>query len=416
MKYRLVELLCCTECRSDLKLESLGEEQRQYDYPEALTFAPHRCATHCALEDRPVGDGLEADCKACYGRHINEGVLTCTGCGRRYPVIKGIPRCLPRGMEPVLSLKYRDFYDRHREKIGFEGIDDASIKGVRKTFDSFNTQWGGVGSKMFSKDMYSGGGDREEQRRMLHEYMKRRLDEEVPFDEEFRRGKVGGDLGCGTGHSTGFVAGDHCEMVGMDLTFGLEIGAELYRDKPNVHYVEASIFELPFRDGTFDFGYSVGVIHHTPDPAAAFAGAARTIGKGNPFSIFVYALQKMNWAYRLSHLTFLRPFTRNLPMRMKVWVCLFLAVIFKTVLWLFDLPFKIIPQLRPKPKTSSFRDFSQYTINAVATDFFDRLSPPYTFFHTDDEIRGWYEKAEYEKIETRFRSGGRGWIGVGFKA
>ena len=69
-------------------------------------------------------------------------------------------------------------------------------------------------------------------------------------------------------------------MVGVDLTQAIDAAYENIGGRPNVHLVQADIFAMPFRDGTFDLAYSVGVLHHTPDPAAAFARVAAAVRHG----------------------------------------------------------------------------------------------------------------------------------------
>jgi len=61
MREDLLELVCCPDCRSDLKLR-------------------------VAKTDVATGEILEGD-------------LTCTGCGHVFPVDEGIPNLLPTGLE-----------------------------------------------------------------------------------------------------------------------------------------------------------------------------------------------------------------------------------------------------------------------------------------------------------------------------
>lgn len=60
MRDDLLELVCCPECRADLRLQS-----------------PARDATG----------------------EIVTGTLACSGCGRTYPIEDGIPNLLPSGIE-----------------------------------------------------------------------------------------------------------------------------------------------------------------------------------------------------------------------------------------------------------------------------------------------------------------------------
>ena len=77
----------------------------------------------------------------------------------------------------------------------------------------------------------------------------------------------------------------------------------------NVHLVQADIFAMPFRDGTFDMAYSVGVLHHTPDPAAAFARVAAAVRQGGALAVYLYA--RYGPSHRFSDM--IRVLTTRLP-------------------------------------------------------------------------------------------------------
>ncbi|MEJ7758765.1 MAG: methyltransferase domain-containing protein [Gemmatimonadaceae bacterium] len=47
----------------------------------------------------------------------------------------------------------------------------------------------------------------------------------------------------------------------------------------NLNFFQVNLFDLPFREGVFDFIYSLGVLHHTPDCEKAFKGLVRHHGK-----------------------------------------------------------------------------------------------------------------------------------------
>ena len=126
------------------------------------------------------------------------------------------------------------------------------------------------------------------------------------------------------------------------------------------------------------------------------------------------ALKGMTWDYRLSHVTFLRPFTPRLPVAWRKALALALALLFKIALSAAYKPMALIPGLRNKVRSMPFYAFSTYPVQSAAVNFFDRLSPPYTFFHTKEEIVEWYENAGYERIETRSKAG-RGWVAHGYK-
>src|SRR5205085_10417915 len=56
-----------------------------------------------------------------------------------------------------------------------------------------------------------------------------------------------------------------------------------------ISFVEADLTRLPLRPGAFDLVYSSGVLHHTPDPRAAFARVAAAVKPGGLIVIGVYS-------------------------------------------------------------------------------------------------------------------------------
>jgi arsenite methyltransferase len=99
------------------------------------------------------------------------------------------------------------------------------------------------------------------------------------------------DLGSGSG-TDAFVArsgvGDTGHVVGVDFTdVQVERARRLAEDHGhgNVQFVEASIDELPFDDGSFDVVISNGVINLSPVKDRVFAEAARVLRPGGRLAL-----------------------------------------------------------------------------------------------------------------------------------
>jgi 2-polyprenyl-3-methyl-5-hydroxy-6-metoxy-1,4-benzoquinol methylase len=92
------------------------------------------------------------------------------------------------------------------------------------------------------------------------------------------------DLGCGTGQMALYLAaaGDR-EVVAADLTrASLALGAAAARrfGVSRVTFVETDLRRPALRPGSFDVVLCSGVLHHTPEPAAAFAAVAELARPG----------------------------------------------------------------------------------------------------------------------------------------
>ena len=141
-------------------------------------------------------------------------------------------------------------------------------------------------------EVYAVGGTLEEQF-TAHARMRYELE---PYIHDFARfgeghGRDVLEIGVGMG-------ADHVEwarsgprrLVGVDLTpraiewAGRRIAAEGLRSDLRVADAE----HLPFPDASFDLVYSWGVLHHTPDTAAAFREVHRVLRPGGTARVMIY--------------------------------------------------------------------------------------------------------------------------------
>ena len=100
------------------------------------------------------------------------------------------------------------------------------------------------------------------------------------------------EVGCGTGQMSLFLASADRVVIGADLTrASLELAAAAaarFR-LPRVRFVETDLFHPGLAARSFDVVYSSGVLHHTPDPRAAFAALARLARPGGIVVLGLYS-------------------------------------------------------------------------------------------------------------------------------
>ena len=120
-----------------------------------------------------------------------------------------------------------------------------------------------------------------------------------PWDE-LPPAAEGFDLGCGSGRWARLAAPRVHVLHCIDASpAALEVARQTLRGAPNCQMHLASVDNLPLADGSMDFGYSLGVLHHVPDTAAAIASAARALKPGAPLLLYLYyALENRPWWYR----------------------------------------------------------------------------------------------------------------------
>lgn len=126
----------------------------------------------------------------------------------------------------------------------------------------------------------------------------RLIDRAIPCDARVL------EIGCGTGQMSLYLASGHRLVIGADLTrASLELGAAAARrfKIDQVQFIETDLHRPGLRKGSFDVVYSSGVLHHTPDPRAAFArvvqlarpGGMIVLGLYNSFARIPFRLRRL---------------------------------------------------------------------------------------------------------------------------
>ena len=113
----------------------------------------------------------------------------------------------------------------------------------------------------------------------------RLLDRAIPGDARVV------EIGCGTGQMSLYLARADRVVIAADLTReSLKVGAAAARSfgLDRVQCVETDLHHPGLRTSAFDVVYSSGVLHHTPDPSAAFARIVRLVRPGGVIVLGVY--------------------------------------------------------------------------------------------------------------------------------
>jgi ubiquinone/menaquinone biosynthesis C-methylase UbiE len=121
---------------------------------------------------------------------------------------------------------------------------------------------------------------------------------EAIFDDYFRifpwhllpaGGGVGLDVGCGTGRWSVLVAPrvQHLHLLDPGAE-ALSVAKQNLCSAHNVTYHLHSVANIPLPSRSLDFAFSLGVLHHVPDPEAAIASIADKLKPGAPFLIYLY--------------------------------------------------------------------------------------------------------------------------------
>ena len=224
------------------------------------------------------------------------------------------------------------------------------------------------------------------------------------------------DVGCGSGRWARFAAPKVGELWCIDPSAqALAVAARTLADAGNVHLGVGAAGDLPFGDGTFDFAYSLGVLHHTPDTALALADCVRVLKPGGAMLVYLYyALDdRPSWfraLWRASDVV--RRWLSNRPFSTKRRVTGAIAV---SVYWPLARAARLVERVRGRAAAeriplSLYRDKSLYVMR---NDALDRFGTPLEQRFTKAEIASMMEAAGLERIE--FSADPPFWCALGYR-
>ncbi|WP_242127994.1 methyltransferase domain-containing protein [Sphingobium sp. Sx8-8] len=113
----------------------------------------------------------------------------------------------------------------------------------------------------------------------------RLLDAAIPYDARIL------EMGCGTGQMSLYLARGERIVIAADLcrpSLALGRAAATRLGIGQVEFVETDVHHPGLREGAFDIVYCSGMLHHTPNPYAAFVRVARLVRPGGLIVIGLY--------------------------------------------------------------------------------------------------------------------------------
>lgn len=237
--------------------------------------------------------------------------------------------------------------------------------------DSFGYQWNRYATTQLDRS----GGEKSERNFIVRTGFK---------PEEFKD-KLVLDVGCGMGRFAEIATRWGATVVGIDLTTAVERAAQNLADRKFVG-LQADVFHLPFAPESFDYIYSVGVLHHTPDCEKAFKTLPQYLKPGGTITIWLYS--GYNKWYRFSDQY--RKVTHRMPIRLLHGVLRVAVPCINTV----DRGLQKIPAIGP-PLAGLVHHVFPVSRNpnpeTRVLDTLDWYSPKYQSKHTYEEVFRWFE-------------------------
>jgi len=210
--------------------------------------------------------------------------------------------------------------------------------------------------------------------------------EKTGFTPEALEGRLVLDVGCGMGRFAEVASRWRASVVAVDLSLAVESARANLADRPNAAVVQADCFALPFLEETFDVIYSIGVLHHTPDCAAAFRSLVPLLKPGGTIAIWVYG----HMGYWGKVASVYRRVTTRIPHPVLHALCHMAVPLY----YLHRIP-------RFGTVTQTLFPTSMHPRAAWRVlDTFDWYSPRYQSMHTCEEVRGWFADAGLTDIRV----------------
>jgi len=338
-------------------------------------FEAHAAAIDPAQRERAREHGFDGPE---FAHWVESGLLTCAACALAYPIFKGVPVLLP--YETSLHLAFAAEYDRQlREARARPFARREPVAGERFVLSSFSTEWlaydfDGVIWEMDYAD---------HERRFLAE-----LGEHRPV-----AGRHGTflELGCGIGITTEMAQRNFAvDAVGVDLSLAVLPATARHKDNPFLHFVQGSVFYLPFSPGSFDTIYSRGVLHHTYDTAAAFRALARYARPGGAAYLWVYGPKSTNDnAFRRGVFVLERSVRQLLRGRDSGWLA-------HALLWPLAGAYVVFNRCRRLADPT----IQPYNFRRALHAARDRFTPEFAHRHSAAEVVGWFREAGYPNPEV----------------
>ncbi|HOS47130.1 MAG TPA: class I SAM-dependent methyltransferase [Bacteroidia bacterium] len=149
----------------------------------------------------------------------NQGDHLISESGEQFPIVKGIPRFVPQ--------------DNYASAFGLQWKTYAKTQ-----LDSFSNT------------------------RITQDRLERCLN--MPI--EGLKGKTVLEVGAGAGRFTELLVKGGGMIHSVDLSVAVEVNKENIGNATNYQIAQASVYDMPYPDNSFDYVVCLGVIQHTPDP------------------------------------------------------------------------------------------------------------------------------------------------------
>ncbi len=205
------------------------------------------------------------------------------------------------------------------------------------------------------------------------------------------------DFGCGSGRWAKFVAPRVKTLYLVEPSrSALDIACNNLRNHTNFIPLCSTINDCAIEDGSLDFAYCIGVLHHIPDTESAFAKIASKIRRGGYLLVYMYYNfeNKPFWfRYLWRAVDMLRKIISRMPFRLKALIAdVLAALVYAPVVAIGSIMNKIgaLPQAFP------LRDYIGKSFYTMRTDALDRFGTSIEKRYSRADIKLLFEKTGFD--------------------
>ncbi len=217
----------------------------------------------------------------------------------------------------------------------------------------------------------------------------------APVQPDFFKNKIVLEGGCGKGRHTSRIAQWGAkDIVAVDLSDAVDVAFEATRGMENAHIIQADIFNLPLK-AVFDYAFSVGVLHHLPDPPAGFKSLVSKVKPGGHMSAWIYGAENNGWIVNV-----VNPVREKITSRMNRRILYHLSKVPTAMLFAVTKVFhgpmnrsRIGAAIARRTFYNDYLNFlSAFNWREQHSIVFDHLVAPTAFYIPREEFESWWEE------------------------
>jgi len=311
-----------------------------------------------------------------------------------YPIYKGVPRMLL--FEHPLIGEFSEEFKTQLTPLFQQGYlfpNTDSIPGEKNVLASFSKEWTEYG---YNEEVYWG---------QTTEVYNGSLKATLLNATQDLSNKLVLEVGIGSGGSANFMCKEfNCNLVGVDLGYSVDVAFKNFGKNLFFHIVQASAFNLPFRDATFDFVYSHGVIHHTFNTKKAFEQLARLPKANGRLYIWVYSFLNEQRSFKRRVIMIMESLIRPWCAEFPGWL--------QNIVLIPIAPLYIFHQ--NTFHTNSAQGMAKYSWREAMHAARDRFTPKYIHRHSEEEVITWFEQNNYKAVRPLSSRNLPDFVPVGF--